>query len=231
MLVKRVLLVGFLFSVIYTATGQENIDIGLFGGTSYYLGDLNNSRQFYNVHFAYGGLFRFNWGPRWSVRASIISGGLSGDDLDFDYKYQRYRRQAFYTPIVEITGQIELNFRPYRVDDKKNNYTPYVHAGGTFLVASYAIQPYQPAIPFGVGFKFNLLPRVGMGIEWTFRKTFTDGLDKVVWFKTIPTTDSEHSYLIHKQTGYFHQRDWYSFVGIFITYKLKLSGLDCNIYR
>jgi len=231
MLVKRVLLIGFLFSIFYTASAQKNLDFGLFGGTSYYLGDLNNSRQFYQVHFAYGGILRYNWGPRWSVRASVIGGGLSGDDLDFDYKYQRYRKLSFYTPVIELTGQIELNFRPYKVDDKRNNYTPYVHVGGTFLIASYAIQPYQPAIPFGLGFKFNLLPRMGMGLEWTFRKTFTDGLDKVTWFKTLPATSSEHNYLVHKQLGYYHQRDWYSFMGLFITYKIQPSGLDCNIYR
>jgi hypothetical protein len=231
MLIKRVLLVGFLFGAVYSSSGQKNVDIGLFGGTSYYLGDLNTSRQFYNVHFAYGGLARFNYGPRWSVRASIFGGGLSGDDLDFDYKYQRHLKRTFYTPIVEVTGQIELNFRPYRVGDKRNKYTPYVHVGGTFLIASYALQPYQPAIPFGLGFKFNLLPRVGMGLEWTFRKTFTDGLDKVGWYKDIPVSDTETDYSMKKQSGYFHQKDWYSFAGLFITYKIKTSGLDCNIYR
>jgi hypothetical protein len=231
MLLKQAFVICFLFVLVFKVPAQKNLDFGLFLGTSYYLGDLNNSRHFYNPHVAYGGLVRYNLGSRWAVRASIFGGGLSGDDLDFNFKYQRYRKLAFSTPIVEITGQLELNFLPYKIGDKKHNYTPYVHLGGTFLVASYAIQPYQPAIPFGVGFKFNFLPRVGMGLEWTFRKTFTDGIDKVVWFKQLPTTTTENSYLFNKQTGYYHQRDWYSFFGLFITYQIKQSGADCNTYR
>ncbi|MBI5538990.1 MAG: hypothetical protein HY951_02960 [Bacteroidia bacterium] len=232
MFVKRAFIICFLFATVFNATAQKNLDFGLFLGTSYYLGDLNNSKQFHNIHFAYGGLIRYNLGSRWAVRGSLISGGLSGDDLDFNYKYQLNRKYTFYTPIVEITGQLELNFLPYKIGDKKHNYTPYVHIGGTFLIASYAIQPYQPAIPFGLGLKFNLLPeRVGMGFEWTFRKTFTDGLDKVVWHKQMPTTTTENSYLMSKQTGYYHQRDWYSFFGLFITYQIRQSGADCNTYR
>lgn len=231
MLVKRAFIFCVLFVIVFSVTAQKNLDFGLFGGTSYYLGDLNTSRQFYHAHPAYGILMRYNLNSRWAVRASVYGGGLSGDDLDFKYKYQRFRKYSFYTPVVEVTGQIELNFLPYKISDKKNRYTPYVHLGGTFLIASYAIQPYQPAIPFGVGFKFNFLKRVGLGIEWTFRKTFTDGIDKVVWYKNLPTTSVDNSYLLNKQTGYFHQRDWYSLCGLFITYQFKPSGVDCNTYR
>jgi hypothetical protein len=231
MLAKRTFIICFLFATVFNASAQKNLDFGIFLGTSYYLGDLNNSKQFYHPHFAYGGLMRYNLGSRWALRASIFGGGLSGDDLDFKFKYQRYRKYSFYTPIVEVTGQLELNFMQYRIGDKRHNYTPYVHLGGTFLVASYAIQPYQPVIPFGIGFKFNVVPRIGMGLEWTFRKTFTDGLDKVGWYKHMPTTTTENSYLLNKQTGYFHQRDWYSFCGLFITYQIRPSGADCNSYR
>ena len=231
MFIKRALALGFLVVITLNVSAQKNMDLGVFLGTSYYLGDLNTSKQFHHPHFAYGGLLRYNHGPRWSGRISLFGGGLSGDDLDFDYKYQRTRKYAFSTPIVDLTGQIELNFLPYRLDDKKYNHTPYVHLGGTFLIASYAIQPYQFAIPFGLGFKFNLFPKTAMGFEWTFRKTFTDGIDKVVWSKEIPTTSADNAYLMTKQTGYFHQRDWYSFLGLFITYKLKPGGIECNSYR
>jgi len=220
-----------MFLTVFTASAQKNLDFGGFAGTSYYLGDLNTSHQFYQIHFAYGALMRYNLNPRWALRASIFGGELSGNDMDFNFKYQRYRKFNFYTPIVETTGQIELNFLIYRIGDKNYTYTPYVHIGGTFLVASYAIHPYQPAIPFGVGFKFNILKRMGMGFEWTFRKTFTDGIDRVVWSKQLPTTTAENDYLISKQTGYFHQRDWYSFCGLFITFQIKPSSIECNAYQ
>jgi len=231
MLVKRTIIICALFGSVYTVTAQKNLDFGLFGGTSYYLGDLNASQQFYYAHPAYGGLMRYNLNSRWALRASIYGGELSGNDLDFKYKYQQFRNYSFNTPVVETTGQIELNFLPYRIGDKKNNFTPYVNIGGTFFIAPYALQPYQPAIPFGVGLKFNFMPRIGMGIEWTFRKTFTDGIDRVVWYRNMPTTPVENSYLLDKQTGYFHQRDWYSFFGLFVTYQFKSSGVPCNAYH
>jgi len=231
MLVKRALLIGFLYGVFFSASGQKNVDIGLFAGTSYYLGDLNNARQFYNPNFAYGGLARFNYNSRWSFRISLFGGGLSGDDMDFIYNYQRIRKRTFFTPIVELTCQAELNFMPYKIGDKRNKFSPYVHAGGTFLIASYALQPYQPAIPFGVGIKFNVLPRIGMGLEWTFRKTFTDGIDKVTWHKEFPAVTGKNGNYLFKQTGYFHQRDWYSFAGLFITYKINISDSNCNAYN
>lgn len=220
-----------LFGSVFTATAQKNFDLGLFGGTSYYLGDLNASQQFYHAHIAYGALMRHNLNSRWALRASLYGGGLSGSDLGSKFKYQNYRKFSFYTQVVELTGQIELNFLPYKIGDKKYKYTPYVNIGGTFFIAPYAIQPFQPAIPFGVGFKYNLLPRMGIGLEWSFRKTFTDGIDKVVGDKNLPTTSVENSYLFNKQTGYFHQRDWYSFCGLFITYQFQSSGVDCNAYH
>lgn len=220
-----------LMNVLYSFS-QKNIDIGAFAGISYYQGDINAARQFYRPHFAYGALLRFNYGYWWAVKTGITSGGLSGDDRDFPkYRYQKILKRSFFTPLVDISGQVDLHFMPYKTGDKKRPFTPYVHAGAVFFIASYAYQPYQFGIPFGLGIKFNVVKSVSMGLEWSFRKTFTDGLDKIQWYKDIPTTSFDNSYLIKKQSGYSHQNDWYSFLGLFLTFRIKPTGMECQGYN
>ncbi len=210
---------------------ERNLDFGIFGGASYYQGDINHSRLLYKPMLSYGGLLRYAFHTRWALRASIFGGTLKGNDVDFKNNYQLFRSATFSTPIVEVTGQIECNFLPYRIGDKKKNWTPYIATGATFLVASYADHVYQPAIAFGIGLKKNFSSRFSLGLEWTYRKTFTDGLDNLSWYKTIPTTTTENAHLIMKQKAYYHQKDYYAFIGIFFTYKLKFFEEVCNAFE
>jgi hypothetical protein len=220
-----------MFFTTHTIFAQTNLDFGLFAGGSYYQGDINASRLLYSPRFAYGALVRYAYHTRWALRGSIFGGALHGNDNNFSYPYQHLRGFNFSTPIVEATGQIELNFLPYRMGDKKNKWTPYIFTGATFLIASYADHIYQPAIPFGLGVKVNLSTHLGMGIEWAYRKTFTDGLDNLSGQKQIPTIITEHNYLMFKQDAYYHQRDYYAFLGIFLTYKLRLTEEMCDAYQ
>jgi hypothetical protein len=209
---------------------QRNLDFGLFGGIAYYQGDINTSKLFYMPQFTYGAFIRYAFHTRWALRGGISGGQLKGTDKNQPFSYQNYRNANFSTPIVEVTGQIELNFKPYRMGDQKKFWTPYVFTGATFLVASYADNVYQPAIPFGLGIKISLSKRVALGCEWAYRKTFTDGLDNLSWHKSLPTTSTEHSYLLPKQYAYYHQNDYYSFFGIFLTCKINLTEEVCNAW-
>lgn len=226
------LIIGSLVIIFFQSIqAQQHLDFGLFAGGSYYQGDINASKIMYSPGFAYGAFIRYAFHNRWAARGSIFSGKLSGNDNDFKYQYQHFRNTSFSTPIVEVTGQLELNFKPYRIGDKKKKWTPYVFTGGTFLIASYADHVYQAVIPFGIGIKANLAPRLGIGIEWAYRKTFTDGLDNLSWYKQLPTTSTEHNYLMLKQYAYFHQKDYYAFIGIFLTYKIRLTEEVCNAWE
>lgn len=216
---------------IKTIHAQQNLDFGLYAGTSYYQGEINTSKLLYSPQFAYGGFIRYAFHTRWAIRGGIFTGGLKGNDDNSKFQYQHYRHAKFSTPIVETTAQLELNFLPYRQGDKKKKWTPYVFTGATFLIASYADHVYQPAIPFGIGLKANLAPRLGVGIEWAYRKTFTDGLDNLSWYKTLPTTTTEHNYLLNKQIAYYHQKDYYAFLGFFLTYKIRLTEEICNAWE
>lgn len=225
------ILLIFFLSLHKYSNAQQNLDFGLYAGASYYQGDINSSRLVYAPSFAYGGFIRYAFHTRWAFRGSLFGGCLKGNDKNFQYKYQHLRHASFFTPIVETTAQIELNFLPYKIGDKKKKWTPYVFTGGTFLVASYADYVYQPVIPFGIGLKANLIQKIGVGIEWAYRKTFTDGLDNLSWYEKIPTNTTDNNNITRKQSAYYHQKDYYSFLGIFLSYRIKTSEEVCHAWE
>ena len=59
------------------------------------------------------------------------------------------------------------------------------------------------------------------GVQWSFRKTFNDiNIDGV---NNSPLPPSMNSQLINN--------DWYSFAGLFITYKIFDFGITCPAYE
>ncbi|MBE9466843.1 MAG: outer membrane beta-barrel protein [Bacteroidetes bacterium] len=193
---------------------QKNTVVGVFFGGAYYLGEINLSKQFYKTQLAYGGFYRYDIDKRYSLRLNIFYMNLAGDDNDFDSKYQKDRNQSFKTNIFDITLLTEFNFLPYeQTNRKKNNYTPYVTAGVTYYLKDFGFGSIfdNLAIPFGFGFKYNINKQIALGTEWNFRKTFRDDID----FEYLEPSVAQ------KQLGYEHDKDWYSFAGIFLTYKFK----------
>ncbi len=182
------------------AFAQMYYDIGLFLGTSYYLGDINPDRHFYTPYLKpAGGLsFRINFDPRWAWKQSIRIGQISADDADSETDFQQTRNLNFYSPVYELTSTVEFNF--LRFDPWKNTdwFTPYTYAGIGFFYMNpktelegntYVLKDHktegtdysniQFAIPFGVGFKIKASSRVFIELEWGMRKTFTDYMDDV----------------------------------------------------
>lgn len=215
---RAVVIVCFLFICI-VGHAQRKADIGIFAGTSYYLGDINPARQFYSPSLALGGLFRFNLNPRYSVRGSFYHGGLKGDDRDFDNLFQSRRAANFSASVLDATLQFEFNFMPYSTTGKKLDYSTYVSGGiGVAFISTSTAFTYKFVVPFGVGCKVNLAKRLSAGVEWGLRKTFYDNIDGLEnW--SDPETQ-----------GIFHNYDWYSVAGIFITYKIFDFRDDCPAY-
>jgi len=103
----------------------------------------------------------------------------------------------------------------------------------------------QMSIPFGVGVKANLSKSIGLSIEWGMRKTFTDYLDDVskryydpvliaAARGTTAATMSDKSIGTDpnytntgRQRGNSTTKDWYSFAGIVLSFKLKQKVPPC----
>ena len=181
------------------------------------MGDLNHSQHFYSPGPAGGLIFRYNFNPRNSIRFNAIYASLSGDPADHLQPFPGANADPFSNGLIDVALATEFNFMPYKSTKlRKERYTPYVSGGIGYSIQFGSAQ--TVALNFGGGFKYNITTRLSAGAEWSFRKTFSDELDGVV------NIGSENN-------TFFHNKDWYSIVGIFVTYKIFDWGIDCPAYE
>lgn len=202
------------------------MEAGVFGGVCYYLGDINPRKQLYNPGLSLGELMKYNFTEHHSVRGGIVFGQLKGDDRDFKNEYQQKRVQGFETSLVEFHVGYEFNFLPYVINRYVKSHTPYIFAGigYSLIISSTTWTETEPdivpaknhaAIPFGVGYKYRISESVSLGCEWGMRKTFTDNLDGIL----NPGPDGSYAKT--------HNNDWYSFVGVYATFRIFEKRFSC----
>ncbi len=215
---KRLPWIFLFLSICFTAAGQRSADYGIFAGASSYLGDINPNRLLYSPLPAGGLFYRYNFNPRQALRANLFFGGIRADDLDFNNSFQQNRAISFSGFVGELIVQYEFNFLPYTTQGKLWDYTPYVAAGAgvAFIDATYA---FEPVIPFSVGFKANIHKNMGLEVEYGFRKTFYDNFDGL---NDVLVDPSDRTWT--------HNNDWYSFVGIALTFKIFNKMTGCPTY-
>jgi opacity protein-like surface antigen len=223
-MLKRFTFLFLLFLVFFPGMGsaQRNTNIGVFVGTAYYMGDINPNRHFYRPSLSLGGLVRHNFNSRYALRLSGYYTHLSGSDLDFPGRLNPDRPTipaGFQTSVLDIALQVEFNFLPFTPNIGKWDYTPYISLGVAegLIMGSSVDATNITSIPFGAGIKVNLTSRISAGAEWSFRKTFNDNMDGV-------TNPSRTSSLLHNN-------DWYSFLGVFITFKFFNFATECPAYN
>jgi len=178
----------------------QSFEAGLFGGGSYYTGDLNPGLHFTKTKPAYGALVRYNLTTRWAFRGGVTMGTLIGiDSLTGD---NPARDLNFTSRVTDVSLMIEFNFFDYFKSVKRNIISPYIFGGiGMFFfnprsggidlvdigtegqkVGFEGREPYKLfslCMPFGLGFKYNLSRRLSLAVEWGMRKTVTDYIDDV----------------------------------------------------
>ncbi|MEI7594795.1 MAG: DUF6089 family protein [Bacteroidota bacterium] len=283
---RKVLFV-FLIFISFSSFAQRS-EFGLFGGGSYYIGDLNPKAHFLLTKPAVGIIYRYNFDPRFAFKGNAYFGSVAGDDAVS--KYNVKRNLSFTSTISEFSAQLEFNFFPFITGNEKYPFSPYVFAGVSLfrfnpkaelkddivngngkIVYHKGIYELQPlgtegqgtsaypdrkaysltkfAIPFGVGIKYNLFKKVSIGLEYGLRRTQTDYLDDVSTTYADPTVLSSEntpvaSALADKtvpvtgqvvnnkdlQRGNSKNKDWYSFFGVSIVFRLKFGNETCPAY-
>lgn len=184
------------------------------------MGELNPKQQFHKPGRNFGILYRYIVNKRYALKAQVHRSTLnatvndkSAFPIDVDYS------PKFPQKVWDFSILTEFNFLTYNTTDLKNRYSPYVTAGISAIMLSNASLNVPLAIPIGFGFKYNYNKRIGIGFEWTFKRTFDDDWD----FTHDATTISG------KQLAFHYNKDWYSFVGLFLTYKFDES-FECPAY-
>ena len=216
------------FFLVSEVTIAQNSEIGILGGTSYYLGELNPSIQVANkIKPAVGILYRKNLSKRYALRGGINYGQLAATDKYSSTELSQYRELSFSTDLWEAYGMLEFNFIPYQINNYATSpFTPYVFIG----IAAFWVSPnvegaitdlekedeVAPSVPFGLGFKFNFSRNFGFAIEWGMRKTFTDQIDGL-----------SETYKSGYQLSNTQNNDWYSIIGITVNYKILTKSDHC----
>jgi hypothetical protein len=189
-------LVAMLLAGIMLASQAQRTELGVFGGGSFYMGDLNPKMPFELTQPAYGVVYRHNFNNRVAIKANLIRGTVTGDDLVT--KYREERGINFISDIYEAAVMMEFNFLDYFTGSSYSYISPYLFGGvGAFMFdpkANYAGTQYDLrqeqtegisysqfaiAFPFGIGVKYSLTNTIGLTLEWGMRKTTTDYLDDV----------------------------------------------------
>ncbi|MCC7302307.1 MAG: hypothetical protein IT233_06675 [Bacteroidia bacterium] len=278
MLKKIVILLALLLPLLPAAQNinYRGSEFGLGLGAGYYLGELNRKGHFsYVTRPAAGLIYRYNINPRFSFKGNLVFGTLQGDDSRTGVPSSVQRNAHFKSPVTELAAEIEFNFLNYVIGNHKTYFTPFVFGGiGLFRFNPkaqlgnnwVALQPLgtegqgsslngdkkyaliQPALPFGLGVKAWISSRIGITVEWGWRKTFTDYIDDVSKTYVDPTVLAVEngpvaSYFsdtsltpdnisnVGKQRGDATDKDWYSFALITLSFKLKNKVTTCSSYR
>lgn len=237
---KQVLVIFLIGFISVKALGQQSVDVGFFGGTGFYLGDMTKTEISKSTHPAYGAFIRYNFNPRYALRFNVLNGNI-GAEGEFNSNYW-----AFDKNVLDIALSFEFNFLKYIVGEDETPWSTFMNGGIGVQMYSYDLRPddlfpfvdpgyyaisrrsssvITPTIPFGVGIKYDLNKRIGIALEGSLRKTFSDKLDDL----DDPLSYTDLNGLQVNYTDDWHNNDWTSYVGVHLVYKLIYGNKNWEI--
>lgn len=239
---KKITLVFVAIFFVVSGFAQKTADIGIWGGTSTYIGDIkvDSPVQAFNPNF--GAFFRYNFNPRISMRAQFITGKFAAEGTIEDKNWD------FNKNVQDFSLQVEINYLKYFLGERKTPFSPYVLGGIGVTYFPYNLDParisvFNPdhnkgvaattesviamAIPFGFGVKTHIGDRFGVAVEYLMRKSLVDKLDDL---------DDPYAYINDKSeeiiyNDMVHNNDWMGYLGISLTYKINLTIFPCPAYE
>lgn len=233
-------LIGFLAIKTF---GQPSVDIGIFGGAGTYFGDMTKIDIQKSVNPAYGGFVRYNFNPRYALRFNVINGSI-GADGKFDQAAWSFKKN-----VLDISLLFEFNYLKYIVGDKVTPWTTFIFGGVGMQTYNYEMNqqklgpivdptyftyanlsgPVMTAtIPFGLGVKYNLSKRWGLGIEGGLRKSFSDKLDNLDDPLSYVNTIVEPNVQV-KYADQWHNNDWTAYFGVHLVYKMIYGNKEWEL--
>jgi hypothetical protein len=247
-------------------------EFGITAGVSQYFGDLNPDYHFNTPKPVIGIFFRKQLTDYIAVRMAGHFAQLGYSDVyNTQNAFYLRRNLSFNTNVWELGIQGDFNFLRFIPGDGDHRSTPYLTFGiGLFSFDPYAYlngqkyylrelgtegqvspafpdrKPYSNIaayIPLGLGYKYNLNPRMNIGFEIVYRFTTTDYLDDVSKtyaginnFPTLPNGDPSIAALLQdrsyetgspsigiqgRQRGYSNQNDGYLFAEIMFSFNIS----------
>ena len=256
---KRIVLVTLGVLLMSNIFAQQSADVGIWGGTGTYFGDMTKIDLQSSLKPAYGAYLRYNFNPRYGVRLGLITGQI-GAEGEYEGRSMLFEKRV---TDVDILG--EFNFFRYIMGKKKNSITTYLLGGFGVSMFKYDYAPnflrnevhlgylndpivlndfpelldedsYDKDImglhaTLGFGFKFNIGERWGVGAEAQLKKYFNDKLDELDDPRKSYSVDINGNGMWTNYTDTWHNNDWTVYLGVHVTYKFYLGKNECPVYE
>lgn len=186
----------------------KHISLGVNAGGMNYIGDLNHQSMFGKVDLGFGGLFRYHFDSRWNVGIDAAYGHVSGGNPDYIKRRNLSFSSSILEASMRVefnflpfgSGDRQFQWTPYIFGGfglfAFKPTATYLNAAGETVVVelqplhtegqgSEAYPDRKPyaltdvMMPFGLGFRFKPNEMLSLGVEYGFRKTWTDYIDDV----------------------------------------------------
>lgn len=205
----RTFLLIFSLLASFSATAEETykLDIGLFGGGSFYLGD-SNPTLFKGTRPCFGAFGKYIIDRRWEIALQAYGGAT---DIPAFSNIPASR-----TTFGDISVTGEFNFFNYGIkkyDKTASRITPYIFAGVGLTICNHGM---MPNIPFGLGVKVKATPRLNFGLSWRMHKLMSDNFDNI------------HDPYSLNGKGLFNDKDWFSSASLSISYNFWKDCAPCR---
>jgi hypothetical protein len=235
-----IFLVGFL---AIESLAQPSVDIGVFGGAGTYFGDMTTVDFQKSINPAYGGFIRYNFNPRYGFRFNVINGSIGAVG---NYNAETWN---FQKNVLDISLLFEFNYLKYIVGDKTTPWSTFIFFGlgmqtynykmdqakltplvdpSYFLSADISGPVMTATIPFGLGVKYNISKRIGIGLEGGLRKSLSDKLDDLDDPLSYMNVSVEPPVQV-KYSDTWHNNDWTAYMGVHLVYKLIYGNKEWTV--
>lgn len=176
----------FVFIFLANSSSQAIWELGVRGGSVFYLGD-RNTILFNDFQPAGSVYLAHNFNPRYTAVGMMEFAQLTS---------------PLEKSIIAGGFMLQFNFFEYGLMNSSSwtkYFSPYISAGFkvTGFVDGKSLLVFSPAIPFGVGVKWKALPGINIGLDWSMNKLFSDKLD-----------NANNPYFINNSQ--LINNDWYS---------------------
>jgi len=206
----------------------QRSEVGFGLGTFNYTGDLARGYNFSNSKPAGTVFYRSNLSKVVSFRAAITAGKLGATDKRPIDPFAQQRKASFTIFLLEASTVMEYHFLNWRDSKHILRYSPYLFGGlGLFGMSgnenkTAAYSNVQGTIPFGVGIKYIVNPKLYLALEFGVRKTFFDYLDNI-----SVGDQSRKNY----QYGNPYDNDAYYYLGLSVTRTFYEIPCPTNPYK
>lgn len=205
---KQLVMAALVLSLGFGLQAQHELGVTL--GTSHLLGDFGGGPgngtiflkdiDLQSTQPDFGIFYRYNFAKVLAIRGQFIYGGLNGNDLYSANSFRYDRGLLSKSSLYDLSAQMELHFVPLKFCSGTFRFSPYI-AGGVALsktspslsavssegIPSGELQYIDESgnglslnIPLAFGVKLKTKKNVVIGLETSYRMTFTDKLDHYV---------------------------------------------------